>query len=75
MNIRTENLRGKDKSLLNFLLKSKRSYFGPGEYDGDGKFDAAVFRPFSATWFINLTGGSRPLIACSDIAVAVVFVR
>ena len=51
----------------------------PGDYDGDGKTDAAVFRQSSATWFINRTGGSGPLItdfgAATDNPVAGVFVR
>jgi len=25
----------------------------PGDYDGDGKFDAAVFRPPGATWYVQ----------------------
>jgi hypothetical protein len=27
----------------------------PGDYDGDGRIDPAVFRPSSNTWFINRT--------------------
>ena len=25
----------------------------PGDYDGDGKIDASIFRPSEATWFLN----------------------
>jgi len=24
----------------------------PGDYDGDGKFDAGVFRPTNSTWYV-----------------------
>jgi hypothetical protein len=25
----------------------------PGDFDGDGKFDASVFRPSDTVWYIN----------------------
>jgi hypothetical protein len=44
----------------------------PGDYDGDGKFDTAVFRPSTANWFVQRstagilimsfgTNGDRPI--------------
>jgi succinate-acetate transporter protein len=26
---------------------------GPGDYDGDGKFDAAIFRPSTGMWWVS----------------------
>ncbi|MGQ0542491.1 MAG: VCBS repeat-containing protein, partial [Blastocatellia bacterium] len=48
-----------------FILRSENSTFFafpfgangdipvPGDYDGDGRLDAAVFRAASTTWFVN----------------------
>src|SRR6185437_1845597 len=33
----------------------------PGDYDGDGKTDLAVFRPSTGQWFIS-TGGSTRVV-------------
>ena len=29
----------------------------PGDYDGDGRTDVAVFRPSTGQWFIQNSGG------------------
>jgi hypothetical protein len=29
----------------------------PGDYDGDGKFDFAVFRPSETNWYVQKSGG------------------
>ena len=32
----------------------------PGDYDGDGRADLAVFRPSTSTWYIASSGGGAP---------------
>lgn len=46
----------------------------PGDYDGDGRADLALFRPSSATWFVdvNRNGGTdlqRVYGASGDVPV------
>jgi FG-GAP repeat len=31
----------------------RRDFTASGDYDGDGKFDAAVFRPSGNNWYIS----------------------
>jgi hypothetical protein len=48
-----------------------------GDYDGDGRFDTAVFRPSSSTWYIQRsTAGSliTPFGAAGDQPLPNVFV-
>jgi len=61
-------LRSEDFSFFSFPFGSFGDIPAPGDYDGDGKFDATVFRPSTATWFVNRTGGAGTLIAGFGIA-------
>lgn len=50
----------------------------PGDYDGDGKLDAAVFRPSSATWFVNRSTAGvliQQFGTAGDVPVPSAFVR
>lgn len=40
----------------------------PGDYDGDGTTDLAVFRPAAATWIIQLSSGSVKVVSMGDPA-------
>ncbi|MGB5013270.1 MAG: hypothetical protein WBO68_04505 [Pyrinomonadaceae bacterium] len=49
----------------------------PADYDGDGKFDAAIFRPSTSTWFVQRsTAGTliQPFGQSGDIPVPNVYV-
>ena len=50
----------------------------PGDYDGDGKFDATVFRPSVSTWFANRSTAGvmiQQFGTAGDIPVPNAFVR
>ena len=47
--------RSEDNSYFSFPFGQLGDIPVPGDYDGDGKADAAVFRPSTANWFIQQT--------------------
>ena len=46
-------LRSEDYSYFGFPFGPSTDVPAPGDYDGDGKIDAAVFRPSNSTWYAN----------------------
>jgi hypothetical protein len=44
-------LRSEDQSYYSFPFGTNGDIPAPGDYDGDGKFDATVFRPSNSTWY------------------------
>jgi len=46
-------LRSEDFSFYSFPFGTTGDIPSPGDYDGDGRFDAAVFRPSSTNWFVQ----------------------
>jgi hypothetical protein len=51
----------------------------PGDYDGDGKFDTATFRPSNNTWNVSRSSNGslfqQTFGASGDIPIPSVFVR
>jgi len=45
-------LRSDDASFYSFPFGSTNDLPTPGDYDGDGSYDAAVYRPAEANWYI-----------------------
>jgi hypothetical protein len=55
-------VRSEDFSFYGFPFGATGDVVAPGDYDGDGKFDATVFRPSSATWFISRTTAGTQIV-------------
>jgi hypothetical protein len=55
-------VRSEDFSFYGFPFGMNGDVVAPGDYDGDGKFDATVFRPSSATWFISRTTAGTQIV-------------
>jgi len=46
-------LRSENQTYYSYPFGSAGDAPSPGDYDGDGKADAAVFRPSNNTWFVQ----------------------
>jgi hypothetical protein len=71
-------LRSEDFSFYAFPFGTTGDLPAPGDYDGDGTTDAAVFRPSSGTWFMQgSTSGTviTPFGQSGDRAVPNAYVR
>ena len=55
-------LRSEDFSFFSFPFGASGDVPAPGDYDGDGKTDPAVFRPSGSTWFVQRSNNSGTLI-------------
>ena len=65
-------LRSEDSTYYAFPFGASGDIPAPADYDGDGRADAAVFRPSIATWFILRSSGgvsSIPFGISSDVPV------
>jgi len=71
-------LRSEDFSYYAFPFGTNGDIPVPGDYDGDGRNDAAVFRPSTSTWFAQRsTGGTliQQFGIAGDIPLPSAFVR
>ena len=48
-------MRSEDFSYYSFPFGTNGDVPAPGDYDGDGKTDATVFRPTDSTWYVQRT--------------------
>ncbi len=46
-------LRSEDATYYSYPFGTTGDIPAPGDYDGDGRFDATVFRPSDSTWYVN----------------------
>ena len=67
-------LRSEDFSFFAFPFGANGDTPVPGDYDGDGKFDAGVFRPTNQTWFIQRSTAGT-LITISELRAMFRFKR
>ena len=71
-------LRSEDNSFFAFPFGASTDVPIPGDYDGDGKIDAGVFRPSTSTWYVNKSTGGTLIQAfgtTGDIAVPNAYVH
>ena len=70
-------LRSEDFSFYAFPFGAAGDVPAAGDYDGDGRADAAVFRPAGAVWYLNRStagGFIAPFGASGDLAVPAAFI-
>jgi hypothetical protein len=70
-------LRSEDSSFYSVPFGANGDFAVPGDYDGDGRFDTAVFRPSLNTWYIQRTSAGTAIVsfgASGDLPVPSAFV-